>query len=351
MSNDAAPRILICRMSSVGDTVLTMPMACALRDHFPEAHLAWLVGKNSASLIRDHRALDDVIQLEAGWSASLSRIRATARMIHSQNFGVLIDCDGTTQSGCLGWLAAIEHRIGFSKPHSTLLNRCFNTEHVTPVFDHLTDRSLELLVPLGVHSPKVRWHFPIPAPARTWATAWIRNSPLPKLAILDPGSGTKSKHWDPTDFAKLTRHLQSAYQYRSILCWRTAQEREFAHEIVEQSGCSASLAPHTDLQHLAALLEQSHLFVSGDVERLHVSVALGTPTINLHAATSEQNCDTYRQLTVQSVYDDESSHHFAGLSQSSGGKRKGPRSRAITFEHVCDAVAEIDSKQRLLRAS
>jgi len=351
MSNDAAPRILICRMSSLGDTVLTMPIACALREHFPEAHLVWLVEKTAAALIREHRALDDVIQLEVGWSESLSRLRTTARMIRSHNFDVMIDCEGTTRSGYLGWLAAISQRIGFSRPHSNFLNRCFNTEQVNSVFDHLTDRSLELLIPMGIHSPKVRWHLPIPATARTWATSWTRNSPNPKLAVLDPGSGLISKHWDAANFAKLACHLRSAYQYRSIICWSTEAEREFANRIVEQSRCSASLAPHTDLQHLAALLEQSHLFVSGDIEPLHVSVALGTPTINLHAATTDRNCDTYRQLTLQSGGDEESSHGSSSPEHRSGRKRKRQTSHAITFERVCDAVAEIESKQRLLRAS
>ncbi len=351
MPNETVPRILICQTSSLGDTVLTMPMACALRDHFPEAHLAWLAEKNATSLIREHRALNEVIQLEVGWSASLSRLRATAKRIRNQNFDVMIDCEGTTRSGRIGWLAGIEQRIGFSKPHSNVLNRWFNNQQVTSVFDHLTDRSLELLIPLGIHSPRVRWHLPISASARSWATSWHRNSTNPTLAILDPGNGLKSKHWNTTNFAKLALHLRSAYHYRSIICWNTEVEREYANQIVEKSRGAASLAPHTDLQHLAALLEQSRLFVSGNIETLHVSVALGTPTINLHAATSARKSDTYRQVTLQSGCDDESSHHLNGLSHRSGSKRKRPNSRAITFERVCDAVAEIESKQRLLRAS
>ncbi len=351
MSNEAAPRILICRMSSLGDTVLTMPIACALREHFPQAHLVWVVEENSAALIRHHRALDDVIQLKDRWSVSLSSIRTTARMLRTHRFDVMVDCEGTARAALLGWLAAIRQRIGFSKRHSTLLNRCFNNEQVTPVFDHLTDRSLELLIPLGIHSPKVRWHLPIPATARVWATSWIRNSPIPKLAILNPGNELNSKRWDPRNFAKLACHLRAAYHYRSIIYWSTEEERAFGNRIVEQSHNSASLAPHTDLQHLAALLEQSDLFVSGAIEPLHVSVALGTPTINLHAATTDRNCDTYRQLTLQSGSDEESSHHASGPGHRSGRKRKRPTPHAITFERVCDAVAEIDSKQRLLRAS
>ncbi len=35
MPSDARPRILICRMSAIGDAILTMPVACALRDEYP----------------------------------------------------------------------------------------------------------------------------------------------------------------------------------------------------------------------------------------------------------------------------------------------------------------------------
>ena len=351
MSNDAAPRILICRMGTLGDTVLTMPIACALREEFPDAHLTWLVEKKSGSLIREHRTLDHVLQLEAGWSDSWSSIRQTARMIRSHDFDVMIDCEGTTLTGFLGWHASIPQRIGFARPHSSFLNRCFNNEQITSVFDHLTDRSLELLIPLGIHSPRVRWHLPIPAAARTWARSWTRQSPTPKLALLSPGSDLSSEHWDATNFAKLACHLRTTYRYRCLLCWKTDAERSFANRIVEQAHNSASLAPHTDLPHLAALLEQSDLFISGDLEPLHVSVAVGTPTINLHATATSRSCGTYRQLTLQSHNDHDAARHASDIKPHSPLSRKKIISHAITFERVCEAVSEIETKQRLLRAS
>ncbi len=348
MSNDPAPRILISRMSSLGDTVLTMPIACALREEFPNAHLAWVVEKESASIIREHSALDEVIQLDSGWSKSIKAMRETARILRTRAFDVLIDCEGTSRTALLGWLAAVPQRIGFSGPHSSLLNRILNTEQVTPVFDHLTDRALELLIPMGIHSPRVRWHLPIPSTARAWARTWRRNIPNPKIAILDPGAPQTPKLWDAANFARVLRHLHDVYHYRCIICWDTQSERDFANEIVEHSRGSASLTPHTDLQHLAALLELSDLFLSGDIEPLHVSVAVGTPTINLHTTSTARTCSTYRQLTLQSgkVRRDKSQRNRDPKSNHHSTARCD-----ITFERVCDAVAEIESKQRLLRSA
>ena len=350
MPNDAALRILICRMSSLGDTVLTMPVACALREEFPNAHLTWVVEKQAASMIREHRALNEVIQLDPDWFKSLKGLLNAGRILRPHKFDIMIDCEGTTRSGLLGWLTAIPQRIGFSSPHSSLLNRVFNNEQVTPVFDHLTDRSLELLIPLGIHSPKVRWHLPIPPTSRTWARSWRRNIPNPKMAILDPGPVRTWKHWNAEIFAKVSCHLRESYQYRSIVSWNTETDREFANQVVKHSRGSASLAPHTDLKHLAALLELSDLFISGAIEPLHVSVALGTSTINLRGATTDRTCSTYRQVTLQSGDDHETRPFTGQRNPRSTTSRSIRTSHSVTFERVCDAIAEIESKQRLLRA-
>jgi len=336
-------------MSSLGDTVLTMPLACALREAFPSAHLAWLVDKGCSSIIRDHRALNQVIPLETGWSKSPTGIRAAVGMIKAEGFDVLIDCEGTILSGLLGWMTAIPKRIGFSGSHAKLFNQVLTTERITPVFDHLTDRSLELLIPLGVHSPRVRWHLPIPASARSWADGWRRNIPNPKMAILDPGVALISEHWCAENFARIACHLRDAYQYRSIICWNSDLEREFAQRIVEHSHGSASMAPHADLQHLAALLELSDLFISGDIEPLHVSVALGTPTITLHTAATANSSRTYRQVGLRSGVVPASGEHRRGFGvRRARGNRNRIAPHAVSFERVCDAVAEIETNQRLL---
>ena len=60
MPDDASPRILISRLSHIGDCVLTVPVLCALRDHFPNAFIAWIVEKPSASVLAGHEALNQL---------------------------------------------------------------------------------------------------------------------------------------------------------------------------------------------------------------------------------------------------------------------------------------------------
>ena len=105
MSSDAAPRILICRMSAIGDTILTLPVACALREHFPDAFIAWAVEMKAAPMVRKHQFLDRVIEFERGWFTSPRGMRSAREELRSHKFDVTIDCQGLTKSSLAAWLS------------------------------------------------------------------------------------------------------------------------------------------------------------------------------------------------------------------------------------------------------
>ena len=62
-----SPRVLICRMSAIGDTVLTLPVACAIRQRYPKAYIAWAVERTASPMVLGHSCVDEVIVLERGW--------------------------------------------------------------------------------------------------------------------------------------------------------------------------------------------------------------------------------------------------------------------------------------------
>ena len=230
-----SPRFLISRMSAIGDTILTLPVACALRDRYPEAHISWIVEDKSAPVVRDHRAVDDVIVLERGWFTSPSRIREARRQLGRVSCDVAIDCQGMTKSSLACFLSAAQHRIGYAGKHARELSRWFSNVKVKPVFHHLTDRSLELLTPLGIHSPTIRWDLPIAAPARAWAVRYRNTIAAPRIAILNPGATWHSKRWLPERFGATARYLREQYGYQCVAVWGTSLDKSMASDIVATS--------------------------------------------------------------------------------------------------------------------
>ena len=343
MSSDDTPRILICRLSAIGDTILTLPVACALREHIPKAYIAWVVEKKAAPMIRKHQTLDHVIEFERGWFTSLRGIRSAREELRSHQFDVTIDCQGLTKSSLAGWLSGAPKRIGCGGYHGGELSRILNNTLVTPVFTHLTDRSLELLIPLGIHSPKVRWKLPIPEAARSWASRWRRMVPSNLLAVLNPGATWESRLWEPDRFAATAKYIHDRYNYRSVVVWGTCDERVTAEKIVEFSNAAATLAPDTDLHHLAALIETADLFISADTGPLHIAVAAGTSTIGLYGSTRPGDSGPYGQIALQKAYETGSRRHRRSADNSA--------MRQIGVEHVCEAIDELESKRRLLESA
>lgn len=345
MTDLVAPRILISRMSAIGEAILTLPVACCLRDQFPDAYIGWVVDSQTAPMVRGHRALDAVIELQQGWCTSLGRLRQTHATLHEHRFDISIDCQGNTKSALAGKLSGAVRRIGFSGKHAGELSGFLNNERVAPVFHHITDRSLELLTPLGIHHPQVRWDLPLEAADRAWAEGFRKTIRTPRVAILNPGGTWRSKLWEPDRFASTARYLADRYGYHSLVAWGTFDERLMAEEIVELSKSTATLAPNTTLQTLAALVETADIFISGDTAPLHVAVAVGTPTIGLYGATRPGDSGPYEQAALQLQYEAGSRRHRRNASNRA--------MRAIGVEHVCAVIDDMHHRQSsmLLRAA
>jgi hypothetical protein len=99
-----APRILIVRLSAIGDVIQAAPIACALREHFPKAFIAWTVAGRTALLLQGHKAIDRVIQLQRGWLKSPRRV-ALRRRLHERN-STSHGSPRTDESCHLAWLSA-----------------------------------------------------------------------------------------------------------------------------------------------------------------------------------------------------------------------------------------------------
>jgi ADP-heptose:LPS heptosyltransferase len=159
---------------------------------------------------------------------------------------------------------------------------------------HLTDRSVELLGPLGIVNPVIDWQIPGDEVAERAATQMLAEIRLAgPFAIINPGATWNSKLWVMDRFAAVARHLAERRGLPSLVVWGSQQELSLAHQIVAGAAGHALLAPRTTLRQLVALLRRGKLFVSSDTGPLHMSVAVGTPSIGLYGATRPADCGPY----------------------------------------------------------
>ena len=330
-----SPRVLIVRLSAVGDCVQTLPLACAVRDHFPEAEVTWVVERPAAPLVALCPAVDRLVVLPRGFALRPRAVWWLRGVLRRLRPDITLDPQGLTKSGLVAWLSGARRRIGLARPASREINPWLQTERVAPEAQHRVRRYLALLRPLGVVQPEVRFDLAIP-PAVQQAVdgALAVCAGGHRLAVLNPGAGWDAKRWPEERYAQVAQHLASC-GLRSVVVWAGNRERAWAETIVAQARGAAALAPSTTLVELAAVLKRAQLFVGSDTGPLHLAAAVGTPCVALFGASSGQDCGPLGpwHVVLQRAWD-----------RSPGRKRRGADNwamRQITAADVCAACDRI----------
>ncbi len=334
-----SPRILIVRLSAIGDTIQTMPVACALRERFPQAFLAWAVEQRAAALLNGHEALDELILLPRGWLKSPGGVWRLRRRLREMHFDVTIDVQSLTKSAVLAWLSGARRRIGFGNPGGRELSKWFNNERVDPKSVHVVDRYVELLRPLGIESPAVCFQVPEREEDRKTAEEIIRRSGLDRgFAIINPGAGWPSKLWPAERYAAVACHLGAARRLPTLVVWAGPAEQTLAQRIVEAAPAVAQMAPPTTLTELASLCRRAELFIGADTGPLHLAAALGTSCVGLYGPWPATRHGPYgvQHIALQQMV-------FEGSSRE---RRTAPPiyMESISTEMVCEACDRVLEK-------
>ena len=340
-----SPRILIVRLSAIGDVIHGLPVLCALRTALPHAFIGWVAEGRSADLLEGHPTLDELIRVPRRWLTSSREVWRLRRRLRELRFDTTLDLQCLTKSGVAARLSGAPRRIGKAPPHARELSRWFHTELVNVGGSHVIDHYLELLRPLGIESPAVRFDLPERAIDARTADDFLRINQLTagRFAILNPGAGWPSKIWPAERYGELARRLRRSHGLTSVAVWGGEVERPLAETIVATSDGAARLAPPTSLAELAALCRRAALCVASDTGPMHLAVAVGTPTISLHGPSRAEWCGAYgpQNIRLQARYEDGSSQERRQADDSA--------MRAIDVEMVakaCDRLLSLNIKRQ-----
>lgn len=295
MPAESQPRFLITRLSAIGDCVLTMPLACALRDAFPQAWIGWVAEKGGATLLEGHPAIDQVIVAPKNFLTNPKKLWRLRKQLQPLRPEITLDPQGLLKSSMLAWISGAKRRIGFRPPVGRECSHWLNNQLVTCTQRHVVHRYRELLSALDIEPTTVRFDVPKPLQNQRSIAAWLYSQHLDDkpIAIINPGAGWDSKLWPVERFAAVARYLDAEKDLRSVVVWADERERAWAKQIVAESHGAATLAPNTSLPDLAALARKASLFVGSDTGPLHIAAAVGTPCVGIYGPTDPADCGPF----------------------------------------------------------
>ncbi|MEP6992964.1 MAG: glycosyltransferase family 9 protein [Acidobacteriota bacterium] len=283
-------RLLIVRLSSMGDVIHALPLARNARR--AGAAIGWVIERAFAGLLAGNTDCDAIFVADTrGWrarplaAATLREVRNLRRRLRAFAPDGTLEVQGLWKSALIA-RAAGAPVIGFAAPERRESGSAiFCDVRVTPSTRarHIVERNLALLSPLGIPplelSPDARYLGAAPHPA---ADEFLAAAP-PGFVLFHPGAARPEKTWEESRFAALARGLLRERGLPPVISWGPGDEdrvRRLRALLPE-----ASVAPLLDFPGLARVSAASRLFVAGDTGPLHLADALGVPTLALFGPT------------------------------------------------------------------
>jgi heptosyltransferase I len=312
-------KILLIKLSAVGDVIHTIPVLNKLRRRYPAAQLDWLVTPAIGELLRHHPAISNVVEFARDdWSAPWRPVRLAAKLRRTR-YDLVVDMHGQFRTALFALATGAPVRIGFDRPRASVWDaspRKFPeetrkhawqgaregswiayTHHIPiPTLDlHAVDRYLNVGPLLSLDSGAADFAFPIPAEVNNRIEALLDyyGAAGKKLAVLAPGTIWETKQWRRAGFAEVAHYLlQKGF---AVVLAGAAREQAVCAEVAKLERGVINLAGETTLSELAALVRRAAICVTNDSGPMHLAVALDRPVVSIFGPTDPVWIGPYRR--------------------------------------------------------
>jgi len=299
-------RLLVIRLSSIGDIVHALPAVAALGESFPQLEIHWLIEKRYASLLAGNPYVRRILPLDTlSWRgglpplAVLEDMLGTLRGLRRSAYQTAVDFQGLWKSALLAFLAGAHERVGLAEPWMREPSAAvLYTERVAATGrKHVVEESLALAEHLGARVG--RWQFPLPRSDDDdqYVEDQLDSLDARDFIILNPGGGWKAKRWAPENYALLLHHLEGRLDYKFLLTGSAGEAASIAEIIRLAEAKRAFYFPSSVVQFIA-LARRARLFLGGDTGPMHLAAAVGTPLVAIHGPSDPARNGPFNQADI-----------------------------------------------------
>lgn len=277
-SNLSRQNIILVRPDGIGDQVLCLPVATALRRLLPQARIAFLSSAYAAPVFDHHPDVDEVVAITGHES-----LRALTRLFRD-GFDAAIFLKPFRRLMMAAWFARVPVRVATGYRWYSLLANRRVYQHRHDFSMHETDYNVGLLAGLDLDGGAAA--APLLVLTQEEQQSAIRRTaavPAPRV-VLHPG-GFAARRWKVEHYWSVAHQLIGAGF--GVVLTGTAAERDWFYAEggapdapIDRPGM-LDLMGQLCVRELMGVIGASHVVVSGATGPAHVAAALGVPTVSL----------------------------------------------------------------------
>ena len=299
--------ILVVRLRSIGDTVLTTPSLFALKRFLPHARVDILLEDWVAPLLEGFQYVDRIIALKRGSATARAGV---ARQIRAAGYDVVYNLHGGTTATLLTRASGARHRVGYSSyqygrlhnhlaPSSSFLWRRDQT--------HSVEQQLALLGWTGVPvTDRPATCLAVTDNAVASISTRLRAAGLDQtgtpLAVIHPAAAFETKQWATERFAQVAENLAS--RGFAIVAITASTEAHVADGLTRYATVPVTAFTDLSLPEVAALLSRARLFVGNDSGIAHMAAAVGAPSVVVFGSSNTAHWRPWAHAAAEVVVEE-----------------------------------------------
>jgi lipopolysaccharide heptosyltransferase I len=288
-------KILIVKLSSIGDVVHTLPALAAIRHALPDSEISWVVEKSAAEILRGSELINNLIEIDTRslrngkkFEEILSEASKQLRELRGFRFDAVLDFQGLLKSAAIAKLARAKKIYGFSKQNlREPASRFLLTETIAVEQNsHIIVKNLKLAQKvLKISVPKSDFEFPIfTSETHKQEAANIIEKTGENFAVLNPAGGWTTKLWHAENFGALADRLWTENRLISVVT-TAPNEIELAQKVLQNSKSGKILLAQPSLKGFFELAKKAKVYVGGDTAPTHLAVAAKAPIVGIFGPT------------------------------------------------------------------
>ena len=279
-------KILIIKMSSMGDVLHALPVLADIKNAFgKQTQIDWVVEPNYASLLAQHPLINQVYPLPLRkYKNTFKRFnnpntKKLKQLLRQQSYDVVLDLQGLLKSAIVSrWAKAPVYGYNKKSIREPLASYFYQHKFQVDKSEHAITRMRELT------ANALSYTLPNTLPDYRLNTYKASAQDVKSNIILFPFTTWQSKHWPKHHWQSCIKLLSE--NYNIYIAWGSDEEHKQATEfIAHQSHCQ--LTPQLNIKQMQQFLLNMHAFIGVDTGFAHLATAMDIPGIVLMGPTDK----------------------------------------------------------------
>ncbi|MFZ5518354.1 MAG: glycosyltransferase family 9 protein [Candidatus Zhuqueibacterota bacterium] len=287
-SGTSSFKILIIRMSSIGDIVLTTPVIRLLQQQFPGAKIDFVIKKQFVDILSDHPLLNRLLIFDKQNNAGT--LRQIRRAISETRYDIIIDLHKNIRSYYLsigtGAGTVARFKKGVLRRFLFVKFRMKSQEKPLPVYQRYLSAVAFLDIRDDRQGPQIFIHPSVQHRITGWYASFINRWPV--LIGVAPGASFRTKRWTPQGFSEVINQLIHRHN-AGIIIFGNGADRDISQTLnIDAEENVLDVTGQLSLQETTALLNHCSILLTNDTGLMHLATALKKKIVAIFGSTTEE---------------------------------------------------------------